>query len=236
MAIISSLRELLDMDLRGGADDWTPTPHGEWLARMIATHDLIKGKDVLELGAGLANHTILLHRKGAKSIVATEITEALLESTAENFERHCGTDTGIEFRVADWLDTHGKFDLIVSNPPFCQSGKQNRRYFLDSIILDAFQRLKPRGELIFVQSSMADVKLTRRMLDRNGFDVTELGRTSGPFRDYYFEDAAFMREIETVDGGYEERDGVKYETLVTLHAKLREWSPPATAHLPGQDG
>ncbi len=231
---MNSVDELLAMDLRGGDDDWTPTPHGAWLARMIASHDLIQGKDVLELGAGLANHTILLQRKGAKSIVATEVTESLLGATRENFERHCGADTGLELRVANWLHTHGEFDLIVSNPPFCQSGKQNRRYFIDSLILDAFHRLRPGGELIFVQSSMADIQLTRDMLDRNGFGVTELGRTSGPFRDYYFEDATFMEEIETVEGGYEERDGVKYETLVAFHAKLRDWSPPATAHLPGQ--
>ena len=58
--------------------------------------------------------------------------------------------------------------------------------------------------------------------------------TSGPFRDYYFEDAAFMEEIERVEGGYEERDGVKYETLSVIHAKLRPWAPHANAHLPGR--
>jgi predicted RNA methylase len=235
MDTMNSVDELLDMDLRGGDDDWTPTPHGAWLARMIASHDLIEGKDVLELGAGLANHTILLQRKGAKSIVATEITESLLGATRENFERHCGKHTGLDLRVANWLNTHGKFDLVVSNPPFCQSGKQNRRYFIDSLILDGFHRLRAGGELIFVQSSMADIQLTLNMLDRNGYDATELGRTSGPFRDYYFEDPVFMREIESVEGGYEERDGVKFETLVAFHAKLRPWRPHVNAHLPGRD-
>ena len=232
---MTQIESLLDMDLRAGEDDWTPTPHGQWLARMLAENDLVAGKDVLELGAGVANHTILLHRKGARSIVATEITDPLLETSRENFERNCGTEVDIEFRVADWLDTQGRFDVVVSNPPFCQSGKQNRRYYLDSLILDAHKRLRPGGELIFVQSSMADVAKTIQRLDENGYDVEEVGRTSGPFRDYYFEDPSFIEEIEHVPDGYTMRNGTRFEDLVVLHAKLRAWSPPETAHLPGQD-
>ncbi len=231
---MTRIESLLDLDLRAGEDDWTPTPHGQWLARMLAENDLVSGKDVLELGAGVANHTILLHRKGARSIVATEITEDRLATSKENFERNCGTDVDIEFRVADWLDTHGRFDVVVSNPPFCQSGKQNRRYYLDSLILDGHKRLRPGGELIFVQSSMADLAKTLRRLDENGYDAREVGRTSGPFRDYYFDDPTFLAEIEEVEDGYEERDGTKYETLIVVHAKLRDWAPPSTAHLPGQ--
>ena len=197
---MESADSLLQMDLSAGSDDWSPTPHGHWLARMLAENDLVRGRDVLELGAGVANHTILIHRQGARSIVATEITEQLLETTRENFERNCGTEANIRFRVADWLSTEGRFDTVVSNPPFCQSGKQNRRYFLDSLILDAHKRLRPRGEIIFIQSSMADFGETERHMDRNGFDVEVVGTTSGPFRDYYFEDQEFLKEIEDVDG------------------------------------
>ena len=68
--------ELLAMDLSGGEDDWTPTPHGRFLARILAEHDVVRGRDVLELGAGVGNHTILLVRQGARSVVATEITAA----------------------------------------------------------------------------------------------------------------------------------------------------------------
>ncbi|MEM6672187.1 MAG: methyltransferase [Planctomycetota bacterium] len=232
---MTQFESLLAMDLRAGEDDWTPTPHGQWLAQVLAEHDVASGKRVLELGAGLANHTILLHRKGAASIVATEITEDLLATSRENFERNCGLDANVEFRVADWLDTKGSFDLVVTNPPFCKSGKQNRRYYIDSLVLDSHKRLRPGGELVFVQSSMADIAKTKRRMDENGFDVEELGRTSGPFRDYYFEDEAFMEEIERVDGGYEERDGTKYETLVVLHGRLREWAPPTSAHIPRND-
>lgn len=228
------LEDLLAMDLQANEDDWTPTPHGQWLAAVLVEHDLVSGKDVLELGAGVANHTILLHRRGARSITATEITAGLLETAGANFRRNVGDDVEIDLRVADWLSTEGTFDMVVTNPPFCQSGKQNRRYFIDSLILDGHKRLRPEGELLFIQSSMADVPLTLRRLDQNGYDARVVDSTSGPFRDYYFEDAAFMEEIERVEGGYEERDGVKYETLSVIHAKLRPWAPHANAHLPGR--
>jgi len=231
---MESADSLLQMDLSAGSDDWSPTPHGHWLARMLAENDLVRGRDVLELGAGVANHTILIHRQGARSIVATEITEQLLETTRENFERNCGTDANIRFRVADWLSTEGRFDTVVSNPPFCQSGKQNRRYFLDSLILDAHKRLRPRGEIIFIQSSMADFGETERHMDRNGFDVEVVGTTSGPFRDYYFEDQEFLKEIEDVDGGYELREGVYHEHLRVYRGKLRDWAPHSNARTPGQ--
>lgn len=225
---------LLAMDLAAGEDDWTPTPHGRWLARVIAENDFVGGKDVLELGAGVANHTILLHRKGARSIVATEITEDLLATTRENLERNLDDAGAVELRVADWLDTEGEFDMVVTNPPFCQSGKQNRRYYIDSLILDVHKRLRPGGEVLFVQSSMADVPMTLERLDQNGFDARVVDTTSGPFRDYYFDDPTFMAEIERVENGYDERDGRKFERLSVIHGKLRPWTPPATAHLPGQ--
>ncbi|MEL6713351.1 MAG: methyltransferase [Planctomycetota bacterium] len=231
---MTEIEALLEMDLSAGEDDWTPTPHGRWLAHVVARNDFVSGKDVLELGAGVANHTILLHRKGARSIVATEITAELLATTAANLERNLDDPSTVELRVADWLDTPGQFDIVVTNPPFCQSGKQNRRYYIDSLVLDVHKRLRPGGELCFVQSSMADVPLTLERLDQNGFDARVVDTTSGPFRDYYFDDPTFMAEIERVEDGYFEKDGRKYERLSVVHAKLREWAPPPTAHLPGQ--
>lgn len=225
-----------DMDLssEGTEDDgvWKVTPHGEFLAKALAEFDLVHGADVLELGAGVANHTILLARKGAKSVVATEIHETFLESTRANFERNCPDYSTIEYRVADWLNVEGTFDVVVTNPPFAKSGKQNRRYYIDSLILDGHKRLRPRGRLIFVQSSMADLQETQRLLDKNGYDHEVLISQQGPFRDYYFEDQTFMDEIQKVPNGFEVKDGQHYETLFVVHATLRDWSPPDGAHLP----
>jgi predicted RNA methylase len=210
--------------------DWQPTAHGRLLGDVLQRQRLVRGKDVLELGAGVGNHTVLLVRGGARHVVATEITEERLETTRRNVERLCGKDAPVEYRVADWLRTTGKFDLVVTNPPFAKSGKRNRRYFLDKLILDSFRRLKPEGELLFVQSSMADLNLSMQMMLRNGYEPRILAQREEPWREYYFEDPRFLLEAEEVEGGYDERDGQRFEILSVLHGRLRSWSPPAFAH------
>ncbi len=224
--------DILTMELRAGGDDWRPTPHGLFLADVLAKNFFAKGKDVLELGGGVGNHTIILLRQGPRSLVVTEIDDALLASTRANVERNRPQESVIEYRVADWLSTEGSFDLIVTNPPFCVSGKQNRRYYIDSLILDAHQRLRPGGELVFIQSSMADIHKTLRRLDENGFDAEVVERRRGPFRDYYFEDETFMEEIKHVPDGYTVENGTYMETLAVIHGTLRHYSPPAIAHIP----
>ncbi|MEM8883103.1 MAG: methyltransferase [Planctomycetota bacterium] len=222
---------ILEMDLGAGADDWKPTPHGIFLGDVIAAGDFVEGKSVLELGAGVANHTILMLRKGAARIVATEITEARLATARANVERNCpDLADRVEYRVADWLATPGEFDIVVTNPPFAKSGQRNRRYFIDELILRTFRRLREGGELLYVQSSMADVPRSLRRLDENGYDARIVESRAGPFRDYYFEDPTFLEEASRVDGGFEKRDDVYYETLSVLHGTLRPFTPPEFAH------
>ena len=228
-----SSHELLKMDLSMGGEDWVPTPHGECLAEVLAENNLVDGKTVSELGAGTGNHTILLARQGAKHIVATEITQALVDTTEVNVKRNV-PDASMEYRVADWLSTEGRFDVLVTNPPFCKSGKQNRRYYIDSLILDTHKRLNENGTLVFVQSSMADLAKTLDRLNENGYDARVIGERSGPFRDYYFEDEDFMAESSAIEGGFELRDGVHYETLSVIAATLRSYTPPAGAHVPDE--
>ncbi len=222
--------DLLEMDLVAGAGDWSPTPHGVFMAEVLARQNVVRGKEVLELGGGLGNHTIILVRQGAKRVVTTEIEASRSEMTRNNVEANCPGATNVEYRVADWLDTDGRFDVVVSNPPFAKSGKRNRRYFIDALILNAHKRLRPDGVVVFVQSSMADVPKTQLRLEENGFDHEIVESTKGPFRDYYFEDKSFMEEIKNVSDGYEVRDETHYETLVVIKARLSPWTPPEGAH------
>lgn len=219
------------MDLALGEEDWTPTPHGRLLAEVLAERNLVHGARVLELGAGSANHTIVMLRQGAAHVTATELNEELLATTRANVERNCPEAADrIEYRTADWLSTDGRFEVLVTNPPYCRSGQRNRRYFIDSLILDGHRRLEKGGRLVFVQSSMADLERTRRDLDRNGYDVEVLEQREGAWRDYYYEDPAFLEEAEQVPGGFREADGQRFETLSVIQAQLRPWTPPSFAH------
>ncbi|MEM7516838.1 MAG: methyltransferase [Planctomycetota bacterium] len=221
------------LDLSSGEGDWQITPHGRFLGRALEDFDLVRGKRVLELGAGLANHTIRAARRGASSIVATEIAPSLLDTAKKNFAKHCPDFGEIEYRVADWLAVDGvnDADLLLTNPPFAKSGQRNRRYFIDSLILDSHKRLAPEGELLFIQSSMADIEKTLRRLAENRWEAQVIAKEQNPFRDYYYDDAEFMAEAKRVSGGFEVKDGKEWETLYVVHAKLRPWTPPAFAHI-----
>ncbi|MHC4925599.1 MAG: methyltransferase, partial [Planctomycetota bacterium] len=143
--------ELLAMDLDGGDDDWTPTPHGRHMAETLARRNVVEGRDILELGGGVGNHTILLIRQGVRSLVTTEISQSRSDTTRRNVERNCGPQEHVDYRVANWLNVEGDFDGIVCNPPFARSGRRNRRWFIDDLILNASSLLREGGTLTFVQ-------------------------------------------------------------------------------------
>ena len=74
--------------------------------------------------------------------------------------------------------------------------------------------------LIFVQSSMADIPRSIRQMEECGMQVTVVGETDGPFRDYYFRDPDFIPEMAFIPGSYTVRDGVHHERLIVFDATL----------------
>ncbi len=202
---------------------WNPTPHGVHLGDMLVTLDFT-GEHVLELGTGCGIHAILLAENGAERLTMTEITAAANENAEHNLKKN-GVTTPREYFVADWTAVPGAshcgeapWDVVVTNPPFAKSGKRHRRYFIDTLILDAHKLLRPGGRLIFIQSSMADIPRSIRAMEEGGMRVRVVGETSGPFRDYYFEDQRFLREMAAIPGAYTIVDGEYQERLIVFEA------------------
>jgi len=207
----------LTLDVPDGV--WNPTPHGVHLGEMLLRLDFT-GQHVLELGTGCGLHAILLARRGAERLTLTEIDQAVLDNALHNLRKH-GAALEVSTQVADWTRvTGGPFDALVTNPPFAKAGKAYRRYFLDTLILDAHKLVRPGGRLVFVQSSMADVPRTIGLLQENGMRVRKVGEVDGPFRDYYFEDEDYLVDMATIPGAYTVRDGVHYERLIVLEGTL----------------
>ena len=192
-------------------------PHGMHLGNMILDLDF-KDANVLELGAGCGNHTILIAHRQPSRLTVTEINAAILENTRHNLLKN-NVRTPVEYLVADWTRIDkDPFDILITNPPFAKSGKRYYRYFIDTLINDAHKLIRPGGRLIFVQSSMADINRSIGLMKEWGMDVRIAGESKGPFRDYYFEDEVFMRNIEKFPGAYEMVDGQYYETLTVFEA------------------
>lgn len=214
---------VMELDVPGGV--WNPTPHGVHLGNMLLKLDF-RGDSVLELGTGCGIHAILLARRGAARLTLTEIDAAVNENARHNLARN-GVTTPADSVVADWTSVPGAsnrgrapWDVVVANPPFAKAGKCYRRYFIDTLILDAHKLARPGGRLIFVQSSMADIPRSISLMTECGMDVRIVGETDGPFRDYYFEDETFLREMAAIPGSYAIRDGVHYERLIVFEATL----------------
>jgi len=207
----------LNLDVPAGV--WNPTPHGIHLGHVLARMSF-SGEDVLELGTGCGIHAIIVARRGAAKMTLTDLEQPILDNARHNLAKHdvtCPT----EFVVADWTRVDGgPYDTLVTNPPFAKSGKRYRRYFVDTLILDAHKLVRPAGRLIFVHSSMADIPRSINLMEQNGMSVRIAGETSGPFRDYYFEDPAYIKEMAAIPGCYTIQDGTHYERLIVFEATL----------------
>ena len=76
-------------------------------------------KRILDLGTGSGILGITLAAEQVDAVVVlTDISKAALLVAKTNAKRHDVEDR-IEFIESDWFDSlHGKFDLIISNPPY----------------------------------------------------------------------------------------------------------------------
>lgn len=208
----------MNLDVPEGV--WNPTPHGEHLGNMIVEKLDFEGETVLELGSGCGNHTILIAQKNPAKIIATEIEQEIVDNTQHNVEKH-GIDIPMEYMVADWTNTDTPpVDVLITNPPFTKSGKRYYRYFIDTLINDAHKLVKPGGRLIFIQSSMANIRKSIELMEEWNMEVRIVGKTQNPFRDYYYEDERYMKMIETFPGAYTMLNGKEHETLVVFEARL----------------
>ena len=215
----------IDIHLDVPAGVWNPTPHGVHLGNMLMHLDF-SGQHVLELGTGCGIHAIVLAHRGAATLTLTEIAAAINDNAEHNLRKN-GIDIPRDYHVADWTAVPGAshsgavpWDCLVTNPPFAKSGKAYRRYFIDTLILDAHKLVKPGGRLLFVQSSMADIPRSLRLMHENAMRVRILGEVDGPFRDYYFEDQTYLCEMASVPGGYDVRGGQHFERLIVFEATL----------------
>lgn len=203
---------------------WNPTPHGVHFGNMLLELDFT-GEHVLELGTGCGIHAILLARRGAARLTLTEIAAEINDNARHNLALN-GVEIPAEYVVADWTNVPGAshdggpWDVLVTNPPFGKAGKRYRRYFIDTLILDAHKLVRPGGRLVFIHSSMADVPRSLRLMEEHGMEVRIVGETSGPFRKYYYEDDDFMRNAVRVPGGSIMIDGVHHERLTAFEARL----------------
>ena len=123
----------------------------------------VAGKRALDLGTGTGVLAFVLARAGAR-VVATDVEPRAIACARENAER-LALSAAVELGVAD-LFPEGRFDLVVSNPPWlpdaARTPLERAVYdpggaFLQALVLGLPARLAPGGEAWVVLSDLAEL-------------------------------------------------------------------------------
>ncbi|HUA81976.1 MAG TPA: peptide chain release factor N(5)-glutamine methyltransferase [Dyella sp.] len=189
IAYITGRRGFWSLDLEVTPDTLIPRPETELLVELALERVPVdKACHVLDLGTGSGAIALAIARERPKaSIVATDANAGALEVAQRNARRH--HIANVSFVQGDWfapLDAR-RFDIIVSNPPYIESGDQHLEQGdlrfepmralasgpdgLDDIrriIRDAGLHLSPDGWLLF-EHGWNQGDAVRALLEAAGF-------------------------------------------------------------------
>jgi release factor glutamine methyltransferase len=152
--------------------------------------DVTLKDEVLEIGAGSGFIAIQIADK-VKKIVATDISNEIINVAFHNSKLN-NIKQKIDFRKGDLfspLDKNEKFSLIIFNPPYLPTYKEDRiknlinkawdggkegRDLIDKFIEQSPGFLKNNGRILLVQSSLSNIKETIRKFSKLGFVVEKI--------------------------------------------------------------
>lgn len=170
------------------------------LRRYLNEEQNVKGKRLLDLGAGSGVLSLIALNKGAQQPVATDINSYAVANAAYNAER-LGFKDKLDVRLVS-LDQQGaysvinkneKFDLIVSNPPqgreppediYDFSHTDPDLAFLRSILDGLKEHLTPNGKGVFALYYRG-LKFAQRMANEKELAVKIILSTTNKNGDYY---------------------------------------------------
>ena len=93
---------------------------------LASENDALPGEMVLDMGAGTGVHSVLSAKKGA-SVVAVDCCPKAVANCRYNVRYH-GLEHLVETRQGDLFENvDGKFDLIIANLPFTDTGLVDSR-------------------------------------------------------------------------------------------------------------
>ena len=167
---------------------------------LIAEALKTSAKRILDLGtgSGILGITLAAERLDA-FVVVTDISKAALLVAKNNAKRHHVEDR-IKFIESDWFDSlHGKFDLIISNPPYIAENEMDALE-RDVINFDPKIALTPGGDGLAPYRIIAGQ--AQNYLSENGRVILEIGYLQGNDVQNLFLNAGFVsvQVLQDLDG------------------------------------
>lgn len=215
-----------DLDIETLPGVYDPSVDSELLMTAFAQYAPAIGMAVLDLCCGSGVQAIAAARAG-HMVHATDADPNAVAATRRNAVIN---GVSVEVHHGDLFEpVEGRrFDAVLANPPYvptpadetwpllqrhrwCDGGPDGRAV-IDRICREAKQMLEPGGALWLVQSSLADIERTRRMLTACGLKVDTLAWSEQPFGPVSHERIDYLREQ-----GYAPPGAIS-ELLVVLRA------------------
>lgn len=166
IAYILGSQGFWDMELTVTPDTLIPRPETELLVETILAIYDSAPRRIIDLGTGSGAIPIALQRERPDwELYATDYSLSALQVAKTNAAKWAASN--VNFLLGDWLQSlgSGKFDLIVSNPPYIEPKDQHLKALqfeplaalvaqdrgladLRSIIRQSIRCLKPQGYLV----------------------------------------------------------------------------------------
>lgn len=199
------------------------------LADQLGRESLRPDATVLDLCTGSGLLAIVAARRGARRVVAVDISRRAVFATRLNAKLNgvrVHAQRGNLFRPVRGQ----QFDLILANPPYLPSvdaalpargasraweAGPDGRAFVERICDEAAPHLTDAGVLLLVHSSICSERATVQALASHGFDVRIVARRGGPLGRRMRTRAPTLRARGLLRGG-------DFEDLVIIRARRRE--------------
>jgi release factor glutamine methyltransferase len=174
VAYLTGTREFWSRDFYVSPEVLIPRPDTELLIELsLALIPTNQPSRIIDLGTGSGIIAITLAaERPATHVSATDISAAALQVAKANAARHQQVER-IQFYQSHWLDDvpTGKFDLIVSNPPYISDD--------DEHLQQGDLRFEPLTALVSAQQGLSDIQTiaetARNRLENSGFLLVEHG-------------------------------------------------------------
>ena len=204
---------------------YAPQDDSEFLLDTVLAHGLPPRARVLDLGTGTGRVALGLARAGARRVTAIDLSRRAVWATRLNSSLRRAR---VQVRHGDLRNgLHGRYDVIVSNPPYVPSvadlpGRHSRarawdagpdgRRLLDSICTAAPNHLAPGGVLWLVHSALCGGQRTVDMLRTAGLPARIVDRVDIPFGPVMRARAGWLLEQGLIEANQ------RTETLVVIRA------------------
>ena len=216
-----------------------PTPYSLFLAEHIPA---LAGQTVVDLGTGSGFLAVVAKLQGAVRVYLLDTHPAAVAVALENAERNGVLDGLVPLSIGPSmipLPAGERVDCIICNPAQLPLPEPERahspfyagpdgRLMIEGLIREAPQRLAADGTLLMTHNSLADWRASERLMRSEGLEPHVLAERTLEFRPFI--DRAWLDQLGgTGRGLYTVRNGLAYETLYVVQARLRSAGGPASS-------